>query len=115
MNESGFGEPTGTRAAALFAALAHPVRLRIVEELCKRPRSVGEVAAEMKIGLSGASQHLSLLARAGILMAESHGTSRVYKVRGPRISKILDLILEFCHVHQLYGGAPEDGEGHDGA
>jgi DNA-binding transcriptional ArsR family regulator len=102
-------EATRDRAAELFAAMAHPIRLRIVEELCKRPLSVGEVAAQMKIGLSGASQHLSLLARAGILVSESKGTSRVYRVRGPRIPSILSLIFEFCHVHQLYG-EPTDVE-----
>lgn len=99
------------RASEIFAALSNPVRLRIVEWLCVQERSVGEIATEMGIGPSGASQHLSLLARAGILVSTAHGTSRLYRVRGPRVPAILKLIDEFCHVHVLYGvppGEPED-------
>ena len=111
MNYHGRDEAKRARAAELFAALSHPVRLRIVEELCVRPHTVNEIATEMRIGQSGASQHLSLLARAGILVVEPHGTSRVYKIRGPRIPKILDLIFEFCQVHQLQGSVSESGTG----
>jgi DNA-binding transcriptional ArsR family regulator len=73
----------------------------MAEELCRQPRTVGSVAAEMNIGQSGASQHLAILARAGVVVADRQGTSHVYRVRGPRIAKILDLIFEFCQVHQL--------------
>ena len=103
MNFESIDEATRARSAELFSALSHPVRLRIVERLCHQSLTVGEVAAEMGIGLSGASQHLSQLARAGILRSEAHGTSRHYRVRGPRIEQILKLIFEFCQVHELYG------------
>jgi DNA-binding transcriptional ArsR family regulator len=98
------------RASEIFAALSNPVRLRIVEWLCVAERSVGEVAIEMGIGPSGASQHLSLLARAGILVATAQGSSRLYKVRGPRVPAILKLIDEFCHFHVLYGVPPGEPE-----
>lgn len=99
---------TRDRACDLFGALAHPVRLRIVELLVEGERTVGEVAGAMKIGQSGASQHLAQLARAGVLVVERRGTSRYYRVRGPRIGKILTLIEEFCHVHSLYGAVNEE-------
>jgi DNA-binding transcriptional ArsR family regulator len=102
---------TRERACDLFGALAHPVRMRIVEFLCEGERTVGDVAAEMKIGQSGASQHLAILARAGVLVVEPRGTSRYYRVRGPRIKRILVLIEEFCQVHSLYGSVEEDSEG----
>ena len=91
------------RASELFSALSNPVRLRIVEMLCTDEKSVGEIATAMGIGQSGASQHLSHLARVGVLVSTAQGTSRLYKVRGPRIPAILKLIEEFCHVHLLYG------------
>ncbi|MGV3618925.1 MAG: ArsR/SmtB family transcription factor [Fimbriimonas sp.] len=102
---------TRERACDLFSALAHPIRMRIVEFLCDGERTVGEVATEMKIGQSGASQHLALLARAGVLVVEPRGTSRYYRVRGPRIGRILTLIEEFCHVHSLFGSSEEDSLG----
>ena len=95
------------RASVLFAALANPTRLRIVQALAERPRSVGEVSSEMEILQSSASQHLAILARAGVVVAEQQGSFRIYRVRGPRIGKILELIEEFCTVHGLYGDEPE--------
>lgn len=100
-------EATRTRACELFQALSNPVRLRIVEAMLNGEMSVGEVASAMNIGHSGASQHLALLARAGVLVSEQRGTSRIYRVRGPRIGQIVGLIEEFCHVHRLFG-APDE-------
>jgi ArsR family transcriptional regulator len=95
------------RAGQLFAALSHPTRLRIVELLCSTEMTVKEVASALNQGQSGTSQHLAILARAGILTVEPRGASRRYRVRGPRISRILGLIEEFCTVHELYGNAEE--------
>jgi len=99
------------RASEIFSALSNPVRLRIVELICSRELSVGDVATEMGIGASGASQHLSILARCGILVSSTHGTSRLYRVRGPRVQMILKLIEEFCHKHVLYGRPVGESEG----
>ncbi len=98
------------RASEIFAALSNPTRLRIVEWLCHGERSVGDVATQMEIGQSGASQHLAHLARTGLVVSSAHGTSRHYRVRGPRVREILRLIDEFCHAHILYG-APLEPEG----
>jgi len=91
------------RAGVLFSALGNDTRLRIVELLVAQPRSVNEIAAQLKIGQSGASQHLAILLRAGLLVVHPSGTSRVYAVRGPRIGQILGLIEEFCDRHGLEG------------
>jgi ArsR family transcriptional regulator len=99
-----------TRAGELFSALSHPVRLRIVELLCVEELSVGEVANQIGIGQSGASQHLAILARAGVLISTAQGTTRRYKTRGPRIKAILTLIEEFCHTHYLYGTPSAESE-----
>ncbi|HZO89637.1 MAG TPA: metalloregulator ArsR/SmtB family transcription factor [Chthonomonadaceae bacterium] len=98
------------RASQLFDALSHPTRLRIVELLCQKQMTVNQVAAALNLGQSGASQHLAILARAGVLRVEPQGASRIYRVRGPRIVRILALIEEFCAVHELYGISEEEGE-----
>ena len=100
---------TRQRAGQLFAALAHPARLRIVELLCQGEQTVNGIAAELNLSQSGTSQHLSLLTRAGVLVVEPHGAARIYRVRGPRIGRILALIEEFCEAHELYGMGDEDG------
>lgn len=95
------------RAGMLFSSLSNPTRLRIVELLCTEAKTVNEVAAELRLSQSGTSQHLTNLTRAGVLTMEARGTSHLYKVRGPRITRILDLIEQFCEAHALYG-APEE-------
>ena len=92
---------TRETASNLFSALAHPTRIRIVELLMPGERTVNEIAESLGIGQSGASQHLSHLARAGVLVVEQRGASRYYRIRGPRIVRILGLIEEFCQVHRL--------------
>ncbi|MEO7716969.1 MAG: metalloregulator ArsR/SmtB family transcription factor [Capsulimonas sp.] len=99
------------RASALFAALGHPTRLRIAEFLCEGPKSVNEVAAALDLAQSGTSQHLAILARAGVVKVEAHRSSRIYSVRGPRIGKILVLIEEFCSVHNLKGATDIEEDG----
>lgn len=103
-------EPVRERAAQLFAALSHPTRLRIVELLGDDGAlSVNEIAAAVGVGQSGTSQHLAILTRAGVLRVEPRGASRLYRVRGPRIARILTLIAEFCERNALYG-VPEETE-----
>ena len=103
-------ERTRERASQLFAAMSNPSRLRIVELLCDRELSVNEICAALSLGQSATSQNLATLARAGVLVVEQKGASRIYRVRGPRIRRILDLIEEFCQVHHLYGIAEETPE-----
>jgi DNA-binding transcriptional ArsR family regulator len=104
-------EPTRERASLLFSALSHPVRLQIAETLADGEKTVGEIAEAMGIGQSGASQHLALLARAGVLSLSKRGTHHFYRLRGPRIARILGLIAEFCEVHGLHGSdAIQEGE-----
>ena len=101
---------TRARVGQLFGALANPTRLRIVELLCTGERSVNEIAEALQIGQSGTSQHLAILTRAGVLAVEPVGSIRIYRVRGPRIGKILTLIEEFCTIHELYGVAREEAD-----
>lgn len=104
-------EPIRNRASHLFRALANPARLRIVELLCNAGSSgmsVNEICAALDLGQSATSQNLAMLAQTGVLVADAKGTSRCYRVRGPRIGRILLLIEEFCNVHSLYGDAEQE-------
>lgn len=99
------------RACLLFGALAHEKRLQIIEILADGDKTVGQLTQALGISQSGTSQHLSILTRTGVLAVEQRGTSRHYRLRGPRIPAILDLIEEFCTVHQIYGSedlSPKD-------
>jgi DNA-binding transcriptional ArsR family regulator len=66
--------------AAAFVALADPTRRQIFERLGQRTRSVGEVAAGLPVTRPAVSQHLRVLADAGLVTHEREGTRRVYRI-----------------------------------
>lgn len=85
--------------ARMFAALANPARLHILEYLANGSASVNEIAEAVGLKQSMTSQHLSNLLAAGVVVYEKSGNSRLYSLRGPRIAQILELVEEFYEVH----------------
>lgn len=97
-------KPIRARVTLLFSALANDTRICIVEAVTESAKTVGQIATELGIQQSSASQHLAILARAGVLKVTKQGAFRYYGLRGPRIPKILKILEDFCRVHQIYGG-----------
>jgi DNA-binding transcriptional ArsR family regulator len=67
-------------AGPQLIALADPTRRAIFEMVGRRPRAVGELAQELPVSRPAVSQHLRVLADAGLVTAERHGTRRVYSL-----------------------------------
>lgn len=88
-------------AAAALRVLAHPQRLRIVETIEKRPRSVGEIAAVVGLPQAACSQHLSNMRAHGLLSASREGREVHYAVSDPRAIAVLD-----CIRKHLCAGTP---------
>jgi DNA-binding transcriptional ArsR family regulator len=63
-----------------FAALADPTRRQIFERLAHRTRSVGELAQGLPVTRPAVSQHLRVLADAGLVTHERDGARRVYRI-----------------------------------
>lgn len=63
-----------------LSAAAEPNRRRILQLLAAQPRTVSEVAVEFTVTRSAISQHLLVLADAGLVEAEKVGRQRVYRV-----------------------------------
>jgi DNA-binding transcriptional ArsR family regulator len=63
-----------------FSAAAEPNRRRILQLLASEPRTVSDIAAEFTVTRSAISQHLLLLADAGLVQAEKIGRQRIYRV-----------------------------------
>ena len=68
-------------AGRQLAALADPTRRAIFESLAKQPRAVGALAIEHPVSRPAVSQHLKVLATAGLVEARSVGTQRIYSVK----------------------------------
>ena len=64
-----------------ITALADPRRRAIFDSLRPGPRSVAEIAAVHPITRPAVSQHLKILAEAGLVRAEAAGTRRIYEIR----------------------------------
>ena len=63
-----------------FSALADPTRRRIFERLARRPGPVGELAEGLPVSRPAVSQHLKVLADAGLVVATRAGNRRLYRV-----------------------------------
>ncbi len=83
----------------LLSALAHPARMRIVEYLAAGPASVKDIMEAVGLKQSITSQHLAALLTAGVLVRSASGNQRIYRLRGPRLARLLELVEEFYEVH----------------
>ncbi len=86
-------DPDGLRQfkADFFKALAHPVRIRILELLRDGPLSVGQLQETIGAPASSVSQQLAVLRGRSIVTTERRGTTVIYAVRDPDIFELLDV------------------------
>lgn len=63
-----------------------------------RSRAVGEVAAELRIGQSTASEQLAILRRANIVQAEREGKTVRYRAYGTGIAAALTELQEMLQT-----------------
>ena len=66
-------EDSTARLDAVFGALADPTRRAMLRDLARQPRTIGELAAPFAISLAGASKHIQVLERAGLIDREIRG------------------------------------------
>jgi predicted ArsR family transcriptional regulator len=71
--------------------ISSATRLRIVDLLSKRPRSLGELASSTGITVQGVLKHLDRLSKLGLIeerriYSNESSVRKMYSLRGPRIS-----------------------------
>ena len=81
--------------ASLLGVLAHPHRIRIIEELRERELDVNSLQAILGISHSGVSQHLSLLRAHRIVGERREGRHVYYRLRQPELAFWLTDALRF--------------------
>lgn len=64
-----------------FAALAHPVRRRILESTLQRGRGVTDLTRDFDITLAAVSRHVRVLERAGLVHRRIVGRDHVISAR----------------------------------
>lgn len=64
-----------------LAALADGTRRSIFESLAREPQSVGSLSGTLPVSRPAVSQHLKVLAEAGLVTSRQEGTRRIYAVQ----------------------------------
>ncbi len=78
--------------AEFFRALAHPIRIRLLEVLVSTPdRSVQDLQRTLGIGQPIVSQQLARLRASGIVVATKSGAATRYSVTDPRLKDLLQV------------------------
>jgi DNA-binding transcriptional ArsR family regulator len=77
---------------AVLRALAEPNRQAILRLVRDRPRSVNEIGEHFEISQQAVSQHLQILAEAGLVDVEREGKRRLYVVN-PAGLEVLEKFL----------------------
>jgi ArsR family transcriptional regulator len=85
--------------AEFFKALAHPVRIAILEHLRNGPLSVGEIQGLTGVAGSTVSQQLAVLRGRGIVATERSGTTIRYHAADPQIYLLLDAARGIFYGH----------------
>ena len=85
-----FSDPTIEHGVELFAALAHPLRLRVLLALKTHgPLSVGNLTQRFEVEQSSMSHQLAILRRANLLLSSVEGRSRLYELADQHVSHII--------------------------
>ncbi len=82
------------QAAECLKALAHPVRLRMVQLLLQGRYTVGELAEDCAVPDNVASENLRLMQRCGFLASERDGRRVYYHVAESHLKNIMTCIEE---------------------
>ena len=76
----------------ILKALAHPVRLRMVEGLMHNECNVTKMVKALKIPQSTVSQHLRVLKARGIVHLRKEGVKTCYRVLDARVSELIKIL-----------------------
>ncbi len=80
------------QVARYFAALAVPMRLKILNALRQGDLSVGELTARAGSTQANVSKHLAVLMQHGLVERNSRGTSAYYRIADPATYELCDMV-----------------------
>ena len=84
-----------TNQNAQFDALGDPTRRAIFEHLTREPQAVGDLADAFPISRPAVSQHLKVLAAAGLLTVRRDGTRRIYAADPDGVARMRATVERF--------------------
>lgn len=104
--------------AEFFKALAHPLRISILDALREGELTVNEISQHFDVEPANASQQLAVLRNRNIVMTRKDGANVYYSISDKSIFKLLDVAKEiFSHhlvgvqsmLEEIHGAAVNPG------
>lgn len=87
--------------ADFFKALAHPMRIRILEVLSEGERNVNELQSILGSEGSAVSQQLAVLRAKNLVNSVKEGTTVVYSLRDPLLKDLLAVARQIFNNHLI--------------
>ena len=81
----------GRFKAGFFKALAHPLRIAVLDLLREGERGVNELSSLLSVEQSALSQQLAVLRNKNIVVARKEGLNVYYSVRDKTVFRLLDV------------------------
>lgn len=95
MNKNNFDIEHLENAASRLKAMAHPVRIAIIEALDQNgPMCVSDIFASLGIEQASASHHLNILKNKNVLKSERTGKKIIYNLNNEMISEIVHCLAK---------------------
>jgi rhodanese-related sulfurtransferase len=94
--------------ASVAQALGSGRRAEIVDLLAQGERSVEEIATEISQSVANTSQHLQVLARAGLVRSRREGTRVFYRLTSERVAELWTAVRDVAVRHVAEVGVLAD-------
>ena len=88
------------KQAEIAKAIAHPVRVAVLDFLKTGEQCVCDIAAAVDTERSNLSKHLSVMVHSGVLTSRKEGLKVFYKIKTPCVLKFLGCIKD-CLKEQV--------------
>jgi DNA-binding transcriptional ArsR family regulator len=79
-------------AASKLRAIAHPMRIAIIDLLNDNQMSVTEIYENLNIEQASASHHLNILKSKGVLSSKRNGKKIFYSLKNQTLTEIIECI-----------------------
>lgn len=87
--------------AEFFKALAHPLRVRIIDALRGGEIGVNELSVRLGVEQTTLSQQLAILRSRNIVVGRKNGSNVFYSVRDPAMFRLFDVAREIFNNHLI--------------
>ena len=89
-------QKTAQHVADVLKAVAHPVRLQIIEALEHGEKCVGDLVERLDIQQAAVSQQLGLMKDKDVLQCRRDGTKAFYSIKNPNVINLLHCVYDHC-------------------